>query len=123
MAAREIESEVESQEEASRATKYRFSELYEYLAHNTYPANADKVYKHGLRKRSMHEGGRLFYTGGEKRKENAKRLVVESADERRRIIVSIHDQAHLGRDKTLSEISSRYYWPEMYNDICSYVSI
>ena len=69
MAAREIESEVESKEEASRATKYRFSELYEYLAHNTYLANADKVYKHGLRKRSkffMHEGGRLFYTGGEK---------------------------------------------------------
>ena len=75
--------------------------------------HADKLYKHGLRKRSkffMHEGGRLFYIGGEKRKENEKlRLVVESADERRRIIISIHDQAHLGRDKTLSEIKSRYY--------------
>ena len=68
----------------------------------------------------------LFYMGGsrEKRKENEKpRLVVESADERRRIIASIHDQAHLGRDKTLSEVTSRYYWAEMYNDICSYVSI
>ena len=102
-------------------------EIYEYLAHKTYPMHADKVYKHGLRKRSkffMHEGGRLFYVGGEKRKENEKpRLVVESADERMRIIVSIHNQAHLGRDKTLSEIASRYYWPQMYNDVCSYVSI
>ena len=72
----------------------------------------------------MHEGGRLFYIGGEKRKEKEKpRLVVESVDERSRIIISIHDQAHLGRDKTLSEITSRYYWPKMYNDICSYVSI
>ena len=112
---------------SSEKTKYAFSELYEYLAHKTYPAHADKLYKHGLRKRSkffMHKGGRLFYIGGEKRKENEKpRLVVESADERRRIIIRIHDQAHLGRDKTLSEITSRYYWPEMYNDICSYVSI
>ena len=86
------------------------------------------VYKHGLRKCKffIHDGGRLFYTGGsrEKRKENEKpRLVVESADERKRIIASIHDQAHLGRDKTLSKVTSRYYWPEMYNDICSYVSI
>ena len=122
------EVEVEEVEEAGPiATKYSFSELNEYLAHNTYPAHADKLYKHGLRKRSkffMHEGGRLFYIGGGKRKENGKpRLVVESVDERRRIIASIHDQAHLGRDKTISEATARYYWPEMYNDICAYVSI
>ena len=125
--AAEIASEVEVESEAAKKTKYAFSELYEYLDHKTYPAHADKLYKHGLRKRSkffMHEGGRLFFIGGEKRKENEKpRLVVESADERRRIIISIHDQAHLGRDKMLSEITSRYYWPEMYNDICSHVSI
>ena len=38
----------------------------------------------------------------------------------RRIIGSIHDQAHLDRDKTLSEITARDYWPEMYNDVSSY---
>ena len=27
-----------------------------------------------------------------------------------------------GRDKT-SEITVRYYWPEMYNEVCSYVSL
>ena len=91
--AAEIASEVEVESEEAKKTKYAFSELYEYLVHKTYPAHADKLYKHGLRKRSkffMHEGGRLFYIGGEKRKENEKpRLVVESADERRRIIISI----------------------------------
>ena len=49
-------------------------------------------------------------------------LVVESV-EKRRMISIIHDQAHLGRDKTLSEITARYYWPEMYNEVCSYVSL
>ena len=50
--------------------KYAFSEIYEYLAHKTYPVHADKLYKHDLRKRSkffVPEGGRLFYIGGEKR--------------------------------------------------------
>ena len=64
---------------------------------------------------------RLLYIGG--KGSEKPRLVVESAEERRRIIGSIHDQAHLGRDKTLSEITARYYWPEMYNDVSSYVSL
>ena len=80
---------------------------------------------HGFRKRSKSftaDGarGRLYYIG---RKGSEKpRLVVESAEERRRIIGSIRGQAHLGRDKT-SEITARYYWPEMYNDVSSYVSL
>ena len=57
------------------------------------------------------------YCKREKQKENKKpRLVVESAKE-------INHQYPRSRVKTLSEITSRYYWPEMYNDICSYVSI
>ena len=83
----------------------------------------DKLYKHGLRKRSKFftaDGGRLYYVGG--KGSEIPRLVVKSPEERRRIISSIHDQAHLGRDKT-SEITARYYWPEMYNEVCSYVSL
>lgn len=45
--------------------------------------------------------------------------MVETVEERDRIVESIHDQAHLGRDKTLSAVSAKYYWP--YNEICEYV--
>ena len=51
---------------------------------------------------------------GGSRKEKT-HLFVENVNERRRIISSIHDLAHLGRDKTLSEIMERYYWPDMHN--------
>ena len=62
--------------------------------------HADKLYKHGLRKRSkffIADGGCLDYTGG--KGSEKPHLVVESVEERRRIISSIHDQAHQGRDK------------------------
>ena len=58
--------------------------------HKTYPSPADKVHKHGLRKRSKFftaDRGRLYYIG---RKGSEKLcLVVESAEERR-IIGNIH---------------------------------
>ena len=102
--AKEGEKDVE---DAAKA-KYTFSEIYDYVVHKTYPSHAHKLYKHGLRKRSKFftaDGGRLYYIGG--KGSEKPRLVVESAEERR-IIGSIHDQAHLGRDKT-SEITARYY--------------
>jgi len=106
--------------------RYTFKEIYDYLAHQQYPDGVDRSYKHGLRKRAKfftHKEGQLFYVGGTKSedKENC-RLVVEDVATRRRIISSIHDQAHLGRDKVLSQITPRYYWPQMYSDVCYYVS-
>ena len=68
------------------------------LAHKIYPTQADKAYNCGLRKRSTADGGGLYYVS----------LVVENAEERRRIIDNIHNEAHLSE---MSEISSRYYWP------------
>ena len=52
----------------------------------------------------MHEEGRLYYVGGGKA---VKRLVVIGAEERERIVSSIHDEGHLGRDKTLSQINAK----------------
>ncbi len=124
--ASEIASEVEIE-----AEKYTFAEIFEYLLHGQYPVEADKSYKHGLRKRCKfftQEAGRLYYIGGERKGKataadsNARRLVVISKEERQRIIRSIHDEGHLGRDKTLAQINGRYYWPEMYKEICAYVS-
>ena len=110
-------------EEDVAKSKYPFSEIYDYVVHKAYLSHSDKLYKHGLRKRSKFftaDGGRLYYVGG--KGSEKPRLVVKSPEERRRIISSIHDQAHLGRDKT-SEITARYYWPELYNEVCSYVSL
>ena len=70
--------------------------------------DVDKSYKHKRSKYFTHEDGRLFYIGGEKSRCGDKknhRLVVENVDARKRIISSIHDQAHLGRDKVLSQIT------------------
>ena len=110
-----------------KGSRYSFAEIYNYLAGREYPLgdHVDKAYKRGLRKRASfftHQEEKLYYIGGSKSKDKA-RLVVENEDMRKRIVSSVHDQAHLGRDKALSSIKSRYYWPDMYNDVCSYVRV
>ena len=51
------------------------------------------------------------------------RLVVQSEEEKLRLIKTTHDTAHLGRDKILSQLNERYYWPSMYSQVCEYVSL
>ena len=112
--------------------KYTFSELYDYLSRREYPPDASKQYIYitsyissELEKRSKYfitDEGRLYYIGGQKKSTTTPRLVVETVEERDRIVKSVHDQAHLGRDKMLSAVSAKYYWPNMYNEICEYVS-
>ena len=50
------------------------------------------------------------------------RLFVIYKVERKRIISTIHDKAHFGRDKT-TQINNKYYWPDMYKEECAYVSV
>ena len=98
--------------------------LRAYLQSGCYPQDASKNVKHGLRKRAKYfvlQGGHLHYIGGEKKMKP--RLVVSEEKEQLRLIQNVHDQAHLGRDKTLSQLNERYYWPEMYKQICTYVSL
>ena len=64
--------------------------------------------------------GHLHYVGGKVKK--APRLVVKTKKEQDKLIKSTHDAAHLGRDKTRSVLNERYYWPDMYSQVCSYVS-
>ena len=51
------------------------------------------------------------------------RLVVQSEEEQLRLVKTTHDTAHLGRDKILSQLNERYYWPSMYSQVCEYVSL
>lgn len=57
---------------------------------------------------------------GEKHK--TPRLVVEDRDKRERIVATIHDQSHVGVNRTLDMISSKYYWPGLTTDVKEYVS-
>ena len=99
-----------------------FSDIANYLSHGTYPAGADEATKSSLRKRSKFftmERGHLHYVGGKVKKNPT--LVIQSVDEQQRLIKTIHDTAHLGRDKALSQLTKRYCWPDMYK-VCQYVS-
>ena len=103
---------------------HSFVDISNYLTSSVYPVGADKASKRSLRKRAEYftmDAGLLHYIGGKVKQRP--RLVVQSEGEQLRLIKTIHDTAHLGRDKTLSLLNERYYWPEMYNQVCSYVSL
>ncbi len=105
-------------------SKYSDSAITNYLKSGVYPDGVDKVYKSGLRKRSKFfvlGGGHLHYVGGKDKR--TPRLVVQSEQEQHRLVKVTHDAAHLGRDKVLSQLNEKYYWPAMYSQVCEYVSI
>ena len=108
-------------ESSDSECQYSFTAIKEYLTGGVYP---DKKSKQGLRKRSKYfilDSGHLMYIGGKVKK--TPRLVVEGDHEQMNIIQRIHDVAHLGRDKILSQLNERYYWPNMYKQVCEYVSL
>lgn len=101
-----------------------YSHIISYLTGGAYPNGADKAMKNSIRKRSkffVMEAGHLHYVGGKLKKKP--RLVVQDLAEQQRLIETTHNTAHFGRDKTLSVLNERYYWPDMYKQICAYVSV
>ncbi len=110
--------------EEQETERYPYAAITTYLQSGIYPPDADKKEKRGLHKRAKYFflfGGKLHYVGGNEK--NTPRLVVEDKEEQRKIIECIHGQAHLGRDKTLSQLNQQYYWPNMYKTACAYVSL
>ena len=109
-----------------------YSEIFNYIVHDQFPGAYCKKSKHQLRKRAKffkHNAGRLYYVGGRKDLSTGTgqgklmRLFVIDKVERKRIISTIHDKAHFGRDKTIAQINNKYYWPDMYKEVCAYVSV
>ncbi len=52
-----------------------------------------------------------------------KRLVIEDATKKKRILESVHNSSHFGVNRTLDSVSMRYYWPGLTKDVKNYVSV
>ncbi len=107
---------------ADNAPAYPYAAITSYLKNSIYPPDYTKEEKRGLRKRSKCFsliGGKLHYIS---KKCSQPRLVIEDEEEQLRLIASIHNQAHFGRDKTLSQLSTRFYWPNIVKAVSSFVS-
>ncbi|KAL5502338.1 hypothetical protein EMCRGX_G009091 [Ephydatia muelleri] len=105
------------------SSKYSYSTFFEYVTNALYPSDVSKEYKRGLRKRAAFfsvEAGHLYYVGGKNKQRP--RMVIEKEEDQLKIVKTVHEEGHVGRDKTLAQISDRYYWPELYNQVCSYIS-
>ena len=50
------------------------------------------------------------------------RLVIEDREQQKRIISSIHNECHLGMNRTNELVAKKYYWPGLYKDVNVYVS-
>ena len=66
---------------------------------------------------------KVQYISTGKAAESAPRLVVENREQRKRIIASIHNASHLGLNRTNDMVASKYYWPGLFVDVRTYVSL
>ena len=45
------------------------------------------------------------------------RLVIEDLGQRQRIVARVHDSGHLGINRSLDMVASKYYWPGLSKDV------
>jgi hypothetical protein len=99
-----------------------YAALFNYKKNGCYPEGYDKKNKRALRKRAkafVVDGSHLHYVGP--KGTDSPRLVVEKKEEQVKILSRTHDISHLGRDKLLSVVQHKYYWPGLYTDATEYV--
>ena len=48
--------------------------------------------------------------------------MISEKGEQLKILRTIHEQGHLGRDKVHSQVGARYYWKTLYSDVVDLVS-
>ena len=93
------------------ASKYSNSAIFEYVTNALYPSDVSKEYKRGLRKRAHSaaffsaEVGHLYYVGGKTKQRQ--RMVIEKEEDQLNVVKTVHEEGHLGRDKTLAQIMDK----------------
>lgn len=99
----------------------RYKELTQLLETLTYPDGLNNKRKTQLRKDSTH----YFVTNHtlyKRTKDGEKRVILREQVEP--ILYHLHQDmsgAHLGVDAVFEKVKERYYWPQMYDDIKSYI--
>ncbi|KAL5509260.1 hypothetical protein EMCRGX_G004598 [Ephydatia muelleri] len=106
-----------------------FSVVEDYLRMNQYPKGISKGDKANLRRKCKNfkfDCGVLYFRRVKKGEgdEEGWKIWVRTEDEKRRILESCHagiEGNHLGRDKTIQKISSRFFWKNINEDIRIFV--
>lgn len=93
------------------ANTSKHANILTYLLSGQYPENSTKEDRSRLRALAYHYeviNSKLYLKGKE---------VVSDADDQLRIIKEIHEQSHVGINKTTSLISAKYYWSKIKSTV------
>lgn len=93
------------------ANTSKHANILTYLLSGQYPENSTKEDRSRLRALAYHYeviNSKLYLKGKE---------VISDADDQLRIIKEIHEQSHVGINKTTSLISAKYYWSKIKSTV------
>lgn len=103
---------------------HTFGEVFDVLKFKRFPPSYTKNQKDVLRRRAkkfkLGKGDTLYYMSGGK-----ELIVLRDTNNYQKVFEDCHSSAtgaHLGRDRTLSRVRDRYYWPRWYTFIEQKVS-
>jgi hypothetical protein len=102
----------------------QYNNLYNYLKWNQIPLTFNNQQKQQLQKQSAHFilKNNFIYKKDKRKQNNLLRVI--RRHELEPVLFMFHNDptaAHFSIDTMFDKIQSRYYWPQMYNDIRSYV--
>jgi hypothetical protein len=101
----------------------RYQEIYNYLKYQQFPSNFNSQQKQKLKNQASNFTlkNNFIYKCDKRKQNNLLRLIRRS--ELEPILFMFHNDptaAHFSADSMFDKIKSRYYWPQMYEDIRSY---
>jgi|ERR1043166_1500726 hypothetical protein len=98
-----------------------YNNLYNYLTNQQFPSEFSKTKQQQLERQAKHFqiiNNLLFKVTLNKKIHVLRKTEIEP------VLYIFHDDptaAHATERKMMDKIKSRYYWPQMYEDLCAYV--